>query len=286
MSAPESKRIKELKRTIAKEIPKFPNTRKTLQILENKPLGDLLIAYFNWAFRYIPPRRRRVIIKNTASSDPRWEKHQLSIMSLLQKAQNGENLNPYLSEKVYKRAFTPAPKGVIADYDKWADKDFILNAYSYHHLHLDALKESQSRSDDMIFVYVTREELQVIGIFNHNVFKPTTISGNITEERDRFLRIVESRNVQNSGGVSFNVEQLITTSGHKTLLNLEAMKCAKIIISTDHKLDFPEYVDSIYESSSMPKPVNYKVRWHFNYLDLGLLLGDQPYFTVIKKGII
>ena len=26
--------------------------------------------------------------------------------------------------------------------------------------------------------------------------------------------------------------------------------------------------------------------WHFNYLDLGLLLGDQPYFTVIKKGIL
>ncbi len=69
----ESKRVKQFRLAIAKEIPKFPNDRETLAILEAKPLGSLLIDYANWACRFIPPRRRIVTIEPTLTAHPRWK---------------------------------------------------------------------------------------------------------------------------------------------------------------------------------------------------------------------
>lgn len=51
----ESKRIKQFRLNVAKTIPKFPNNQTTLDTLETKSVGDLLIDYLNWACRLIKP---------------------------------------------------------------------------------------------------------------------------------------------------------------------------------------------------------------------------------------
>jgi hypothetical protein len=98
----ESKRIKAFRHSTAKDIPKFPNDKATLTVLEQKPLASLLIDYANWAIRYIAPRPRAVLIEQMASNDPRWKVHEAEIQVLL---------NKRLFEKSLIRRFRdPAPR--------------------------------------------------------------------------------------------------------------------------------------------------------------------------------
>ncbi|MCP1744928.1 hypothetical protein ABIF65_006581 [Bradyrhizobium japonicum] len=57
----ESNRVRAFRLRIAKDIPKFPNDRASLQALQSKSLRALLIDYGNWKIRYIAPRARAVV---------------------------------------------------------------------------------------------------------------------------------------------------------------------------------------------------------------------------------
>jgi hypothetical protein len=134
----EPKRITAFRLAIAKQIPKFPNDKTSLQALEAKSLGSLLIDYANWAIRYIAPRSRTVVVEQSASSDPRWQSLGAHIQALLKKAEDGDDLTPHLSPQTHRRGFTPAASVPGPNVNRWADKDMLLNVMGYHHLHLDA----------------------------------------------------------------------------------------------------------------------------------------------------
>jgi hypothetical protein len=55
----ESKRIKKLKASLIKELPFFPNDKKTLDELGGQDLNAVLIHYLNWKTRIVPPRPRK-----------------------------------------------------------------------------------------------------------------------------------------------------------------------------------------------------------------------------------
>jgi hypothetical protein len=48
----ESKRV-EFRLSLANHIPKFPNNRASLKVLQAKAIGPLLIDYLNWAIRCV-----------------------------------------------------------------------------------------------------------------------------------------------------------------------------------------------------------------------------------------
>ena len=104
----ESKRIKDFRLKLAKQIPKFPNDRASLRVLEAKALGPLLIDYANWAIRYVAPRPRAVVPEDSATSDPRWQSLSSEIEVLLSKVKQGQDLTPHLSLMPHTRGFTPA----------------------------------------------------------------------------------------------------------------------------------------------------------------------------------
>jgi hypothetical protein len=93
----ESKRVKVFRLGLAEQIPKFPNDKASLQALEAKTLGPLLIDYANWAIRYVAPRPRTVVVESSATSDPRWHSLSPDIHALLNKVRKGDDLTPYLS---------------------------------------------------------------------------------------------------------------------------------------------------------------------------------------------
>ena len=109
-----SKRIRAFRLGLAKAIPKFPNDRTSLQALESKSLGPILIDYANWAIRYVAPRPRKVIVEPAASSDPRWALLQGDISNFLSKVERGDELTPHLSFEPHTRGYTPAASGVAA----------------------------------------------------------------------------------------------------------------------------------------------------------------------------
>ena len=119
----ESKRVKDFRLFLAKEIPKFPNDRQTLQLLEQMHPVDLLVAFLNWRLRYVRKAIRSVNITATAEDDSRWQSLSTNIEVFLQKVKKGDDLTPHLSQKVKKRGFTT----LSTPTSTWEDKDFILN---------------------------------------------------------------------------------------------------------------------------------------------------------------
>lgn len=125
----ESKRVKNFRLSLARLIPKFPNNKHSLQALEPKSLGDLLIDHANWAIRYVALRPRFVEIHPTATQDRRWKILNSEINQFLSKVRNGEDLTPHLSLQPHTQGYTPAAALCGVDSNRWADKDFLLNVW-------------------------------------------------------------------------------------------------------------------------------------------------------------
>jgi hypothetical protein len=290
MSTPyvESKRVNEFRLGIAKEIPKFPNDKATLQTLAASSLASLFIHYNNWAIRYISTRPRTVSIEATASTDPRWPTFGNEISALLDKVRRGEDLTPHLSLEPHSRGYTPASAQKGPDVDRWADKDFLLNVMGYHHLHLGPHIHPNgfaARTDDLIFARVSREHFTVVGIFAHSVFKrseyPTEA---MTKERERLWSVFDEHSSRGMAPSSIYIPSMIATSGHSMQVVRMAQEYARIVREIDPKLDDIEFVKELYNEAGPPCPKKPKLKWHLNNLDLGLLDMASSMFFVLRYG--
>lgn len=285
---PESKRIKQFRLGIAKSIPKFPNDNKTLAILESKPLGSLLIDYVNWAYRRIPPRPRTVAIEPTLTADPRWKALAADTKALLERASHGDDLTPNLSLRAFRNGFTPASSSAAPSTGRWEDKDFFLNTMGYHHLHLSQLIEAAGhtkRTDEVLFVQVTRKEFNAIGFFDHSVFEPTDqASQTMTAERDRLWRIYEQRSSVGRESGKVYASTPIATSGHSLHYTRLAIEFARVIHSVDQKLDNLSSRSEMFNTVPHETVKAMKLRWHLNILDLGLLDKTTSTFYILRYG--
>jgi hypothetical protein len=284
----ESTRVKTFRLKVAKEIPKFPNDKNTLNSLESESLATLLIHYTNWAVRYVSNRPRAVHIETTASSDARWPRLKAEIESFLEKVKKGEDLAPHLSLDPHTRGYTPASSAKGAQADRWADKDFLLIVMGYHHFHLGLATEAKgfiTRSNDLLFAKVSRDDFTVIAILDHSVFDMSrTPTGDMTKERERLWSMFDAHSTKGLPPGSVYIPAMITTSGHSLHLVRLAQEYARIVREIDPKLDDISYVQEMYQRAGMPCPKKPKIAWHLNFLDLGLLDSSSNMFFVFRYG--
>ncbi|HEX3430489.1 MAG TPA: hypothetical protein VHT03_06340 [Rhizomicrobium sp.] len=281
---PASKRVKAFRDELVKGIPVFPNDKATRNMLAAKSLGSLLIDYANWRIRYITPRPRKVIVEQSASSDPRWQTFTADITALLDKVARGEDLTPYLSCKIHNRGFTPATAASGPKVDRWADKDMLLIVMGYHHLHFDAAPSTTWRSDDVLFAEVTRESFTAVAIFNHDVFEPTALGTAMTAERERLWSTFNDRVTRGMPPGTVFMTPPIALSGHSVQFNFWAQTCARIIQTFDPKLDEADYVANLYQRAGVQKPPKTKFKWQLHNLDFGLLEEREPRFFLQVRG--
>ena len=284
----ESKRVKAFRLEIAKEIPKFPNDKATLQALEESSLASLLIHYNNWAIRYVSARPRAISIESTASSDSRWAKFNNKISAFLDKVRNGEDLTPHLSLEPHTRGYTPASAQKGAKTDRWADKDFLLNVMGYHHFHLGSsilLNGFAARTDDLIFAKISRDHFTVVAIFDHSVFeKQSNPTESMTKERERLWTIFDEHSSRGIAPGTVYIPSMITTSGHSMHVVRLADEYARVVREIDPRLDDIEYVKKLYEPTGASCPKKLKLKWHLNFLDIGLLDTTSNTFFVFRYG--
>lgn len=267
-SSIEPKRIKNFRSFLAKTVPKFPNDKATLQLLEQKPLNDQLIIYLNWRLRYVRQASRSVTIAPSASSDPRWSSLSTEINAFLQKVRNGEDLTPYLSLNAHTRGFTP----LSTPQNSWTDKDFLLNVMSLHHFHLGMTIEKAghaARTDEVLFALVSRDKFRAVGLFNHDVFENDDPNA-MTSERARLWQLYTDlqdcgalADIGGFGGLG------VTTAGTPTALVLAVLQRYSHVLKTmDPKFDDPDFLKEIFAPHPVPKKP--KFEWHLKCLDLGM----------------
>jgi hypothetical protein len=281
----ESRRVKAFRLGIAKQIPKFPNNKATLKVLQSKSLGALLIDYANWAIRYVAPRPRRVVVEPSATSDPRWQSLYADIQKLLSKVQRGDDLTPHLSLQPHTRGFTPASSGPGSNVDRWADKDMLLNVMGYHHFHFDAAPHSEMRSDDVLFAHVTRDMFTAVGIFDHSAFEQSLAPGTVmTAERQRLWKLFEERATRGMPSGSVVVLSPIALSGHSLYFSNIAKSYARLITQIDPKMDDLTYIRSLYQQANRLMPARPKLRWQMYWLDLCVVEQQSSGFFSVGQG--
>jgi hypothetical protein len=284
----ESKRVRAFQRGLVNKIPRFPNDKGSLTAIQSASLVSLLIHYMNWAIRYVPARPRIVRIDSTASSDARWKKHQEAISLFLDKVTSGGDLTPYLSLEVHSRGYTPPQQSRGSSPSHWADKDFVLTIMGYYHFHLGPNLEPNgfaTRTDDLIFAKVTRDEFLVIAVLDHSAFEMTGTDDKMTEERKRLWTIFDEHSTRGLPPGSVYIPAMITTSGHSLHIVRLAQEYANIIRSIDPKLDEQSYIVNLYRCAGAKCPKKTKLAWHLNFLNFGLLDTQSNMFFVFKYGL-
>lgn len=282
---PESKRVRTFRLELAGRIPRFPNDTSSLAALKAKPLGALLIDYNNWAIRYIAPRPRKVIIERAAAKDRRWHSFDSAIRRLLRRIEAGDDLTPHLSLQPHTRGFTPAASSQTPDVDRWADKDMLLNVMGYHHLHLDAAPTSGLRSDELLFVHVTRDTCTVVGIFDHTVFGDPGQPRAMTPERERLWTIFTKRITRKVPPGAVVAAAPIATSGHPVQLTMLAADHARTVHHVDPQLDDPAYVAGLFAQAQMAVPLKPGLAWRIHFLDLYLVDKAETCAFLLRKGL-
>jgi len=236
-------------------------------------------------------RPRTVIGRNRLNIDNRSISLKPNLDTFFKGVEQGADLTPYLSLKAISQGYSPDAYINGPNVDKWSDKDFILNVMGLHHFHLGLNKESRghmNRTNEVLFAYVTRDEFEVLGLFNHEVFEHKD-DNIMTAERERLWGIYTERNFQNippaQSGQSF-IGGLagpgITLGGQPLLIVSAAQRHMRIMMEYDHKLDDRCFVETLYQPHSQPDRTKFK--WCYNHLDFGIFEARQKQFFVIERG--
>lgn len=258
----ESKRIRKLRDEMVQELPKFPNNRETKVTLESKPLPSLIIDYLNWRLRFVTARPRKITILPAVTADRRWKQLRTSIQNLLDEARRGNDLTPYLSLAIHTAGYTPAASSAAPDVDRWADKDFLLNVMGLHHFHIGEFREAKghiARTDELLFVRVSREVFTAIGIFDHSVFDASDPKMSI--ERQRLWNSYDEYTGLGAPEGSLIMPPPIVMSGHPFHLVTTAQQYSKMIQQYDPKLDDRGFIYELFDKHKIGPPTNPRFEW-------------------------
>ena len=275
---PEPPRLKSLRLTLVKAIPKIPNDRATLKLLENKSLGLLLIDFMNWQGRFVGVRRRKVVIDPEMRGDPKCAEHCVAVEALFKKVERGEDLTAHLSILPHTQgvAARAGKQGATAE-DKWADKDFILHAMNLHHFHLGLRSEKRGhveRTNEVLFAEVTRDEFRAIGIFDHSVFEHGS------PERHKLMQRRARIDFRGHPPGTVLLSRPITTSCHTLHGNDHAQRCMKWVRDIEPKLDDRAFVEGLFRDHDLEAPRRPDFIWGFNHLDF------MAFDKVSRRGFI
>lgn len=285
----ESKTLRNLKIKLIKELPFFPNDKSTLLELESQNFGDVLIHYLHWKTRLVPARPRTIQISPEVTADKRWGRIKEGLNGLLHKIRQGEDVTPHLSNRVHQYGYTPAQRIRNGEVDSWDDKDQLLNTTGFHHFHLSMTIQATGlaeRTDEMLLAHISREKFHAIGVFDHTVFDPPNANGDLSYERKRMWKLYEKHVTFGMPSGTVYLSHPITTSGHPLHLVQAADFYSNIIFEYDKKLQERDFANQLFAQTSTPSPKNFKLEWHINGLDLGLLDRKNDHLFILHKGPI
>ena len=166
-------RLLRLHERISGLIPCCPeDVRADLRVMD---LRKLLSVYINWADRFIAPRPRRVVTWDGFLRHGTAAPHMDAVRALGERIERGNDLKPWLSDHIsrfgYVRRKTRS-KGIKSPGIE-KDKDYALNAYDTHHLHLSTAVQPNGwvkRTRALLYACFSRDRAFLVMVGDHNSF--------------------------------------------------------------------------------------------------------------------
>ena len=172
-------RIDELKHNLLERVPCFPDNDTVKRQLSSLGFSEVLLVYVNWVDRFVAPRPRDVIFAEEFWSNEKSKKYESTIRSLVSAITEGRDITAHLSEEIHTKGYAPLE-------GKWGDKDFCLNAYGVHHLHLGSRILTNGlieRTRDLLYVKFTRTTATFLIVGDHQSFNDGTLEVPVRKER-------------------------------------------------------------------------------------------------------
>ena len=269
-------RLRRFREHLAGIIPCDPDVRADLHKMG---LHELLACYINWADRFVPPRPRRVVTWEGFLRHGSPQPHLNAVCDLAEKIDT-----PFLSDRIDRGYVRPKPRGIEwADND--GDKDYYLNAFETHHLHL-----SPKGTKELLHVSFRRDDAFLIMVGDHKSFDDGTLAQAVAEARvgtpDEFKGILgpalprtmsQQNQLQRRGlSTAFPVGEhmvmgaLLSAAGTSPLHTMYADRVIDRMVTTDPQLDAPGFGRELFERDGWAYPATPAFDWAMRYCDLYL----------------
>jgi hypothetical protein len=206
---------------------------------------DVCVKYYNSLLRQ-PTVRPRIILKSREFTCP--ADHQAGLIVLEDKVKNGQDISPYLHNKLSNSAYN----------------DGLLNDWGIHHFHIGEIGKQSgkvSRTGPLLYALVKDDHFYMIDVMSHKDFSkqrlieiiysnwPDVIEGYEVEgalgldyvcndEDVRRLRDngISTLTMRSDGAVHLPVGGGITTSGTSVEVARQSTRCMKILKMAEHLL--------------------------------------------------
>ena len=283
-----SKRFRKFREGLTKMILRLQNDKVSLNALQSKSHTDFLIIYLCWRLRHIGIRPRKVTGLSMLEGDPRVEALKPNIEAFTKAVEAGANLGPYLSKRAHREGYVMDADPGKTNSAKWDDKDFLLNVLGLYHFHLGLRQEASglmARTEEVLFAHVSRDAVDILGLFDHSVFE-RTVDDEMAPERQKLWSIHEEYQAAQAGPgaiLTGGVGGLgITSAGTPTVVTMKAIRQLELVRNTESKLDDAEYTKEVFAEFAVPK--NVRPAWHYDNLDFGLLNEASGDFKCLMPG--
>lgn len=168
-------RLVDWRRRMVAEIPLVKGRRHLKHELERLSLPELLPVYLNFRARRIRPQPRQVFYHPDFWASPGAMEHGGDVLAIEREIRSGADLTSRLSHLALTDGF--APRAASADGRnhgvEWSDKDFALNAFGVHHLHVAGCHAGQGivrRADALLYAAFGADQCALLMFGNHKSF--------------------------------------------------------------------------------------------------------------------
>jgi hypothetical protein len=281
----ESTRVRQFYERLADSIPCDPHDARA--DLHAMARWELLSRYLNWADRFVAPRPRRVVtwdgIRRHGAAGLHWER----VCALADEIEAGNDLTPYLSDRLGRSGYVRAPKGGKQRPHgvEWADKDYALNAYEIHHLHL-----SRTGTEELLYVSFSRNDAFFLMVGDHKSFDDGSLAQAVAESRigtsyelngvgQQHARPMNEYNrLQRRGFATFLpvgdhvvMGATLSTAGTSLLHTNHAKSILRVMQNLDPQIGAPCFGNHWFEQIGESYPTSPIFEWAMNICDLCLL---------------
>jgi len=281
-----SPRIKRLKDWIVETVPCRTDAHR--DHFDSLAFPEIVHVYVNYASRLVVPRKRTVVFIDGFWKNLLAQENKLAILSVVNEIALGKDLNSRLSNLIKFRGYRPDrydDSGLFTGNKFW-NKDFTLNVYGLHHIHLNPMlaKRGRIHSDILVFVDFSKDVATFVMVGDHNTFFSSELEELVlrskaqqdafvltgvleAEEQDEFT--TEQRVALANKGVStianvngkMVISALLGSDGSSMKHTQISSQILRSLILYDSLFDDLKWVSAQFFNSNLPVPVPTVFEW-------------------------